>query len=203
MGLISVIASIAKKSSPDDTALSQLPPANAKRSPLPQLFQQIHSLNPTTATIFAEFSNRTPAIALNKLGKGVFLLLNWHAEHEIPPAVGETVKRAMSQWTSGGQKVYITTTTANRDQYGARSMDAATISLWRLGYRPKVAGAGQPRGTGFQPVKTRPGCLATRFQTTPPVHRARGNMYFSLHYLNEPLIDVFRTEFYPSKAPAH
>jgi len=41
MGLISVIASIAKKSSPDDTALSQLPPANAKCSPLPQLFQQI------------------------------------------------------------------------------------------------------------------------------------------------------------------
>ena len=119
--------------------------------------------DPTTATIFAEFSNRTPAIALNKLGKGVVLLLSWHAEHEMPPAVGETVKRAMSQWTSGGQKVDITTTTANRDQYGARSMNAATISLWRLGYRPKVVGAGQPRGTGFQPrrkascgVKTRP-----------------------------------------------
>ena len=28
-------------------------------------------------------------------------------------------------------------------------------------------------------------------------------MYFSLHYLNEPLIDVFRTEFYPSKATPH
>ena len=32
---------------------------------------------------------------------------------------------------------------------------------------------------------------------------AKGNMYFSLHYLNEPLIDVFRTEFYPSKATPH
>ena len=32
---------------------------------------------------------------------------------------------------------------------------------------------------------------------------ARGNMYFSLYYLNEPLIDVFRTEFYSSKAPAY
>lgn len=98
---------------------------------------------PTTATILAEFSDRTPAIALNKLGKGVVLLLNWHAVHEMPPAVGETVKRAMSQWTRGGRNIYVTTTTANRDEYGARSMDAATVCLGRLGYRPKVIDAGQ------------------------------------------------------------
>jgi uncharacterized lipoprotein YddW (UPF0748 family) len=29
---------------------------------------------------------------------------------------------------------------------------------------------------------------------------ARGNMYFSLQYLSDPLIDLFRTEFYPAKA---
>ena len=42
--------------------------------------------------VLAEFYDGTPAIALNKLGEGMVLLLNWHAENEMPPAVAESVK---------------------------------------------------------------------------------------------------------------
>ena len=32
---------------------------------------------------------------------------------------------------------------------------------------------------------------------------AHGNLYFSLQYLSDPLIDVLRTEFYPTEAPVY
>jgi hypothetical protein len=32
-------------------------------------------------------------------------------------------------------------------------------------------------------------------------HGARGNMFFSLPYLSDPLIDLFRTELYPTEPP--
>ena len=92
---------------------------------------------PTTAAVLAEFSDGTPAIALNKLGEGTVLLLNWHAENEMPPAVAETVKLALGVWTTGGPQVYITTTAANRREYETKSLEAARVSLTRLGYAPK------------------------------------------------------------------
>ncbi|MCL5281069.1 MAG: family 10 glycosylhydrolase, partial [Planctomycetes bacterium] len=49
-------------------------------------------IKPTTALVIADFYDGTPAIALNKLGRGAVLLLNWHAENEMPPAVAATVK---------------------------------------------------------------------------------------------------------------
>jgi uncharacterized lipoprotein YddW (UPF0748 family) len=32
---------------------------------------------------------------------------------------------------------------------------------------------------------------------------AHGNLYFSMEYLNDPLLSVFRTEFYPTEAPIY
>jgi uncharacterized lipoprotein YddW (UPF0748 family) len=93
---------------------------------------------PTTATILATFSDGTPAIAVNELGKGMVLLLNWHAESEMPPAVAETVKRMLGMWTLGGSApVYLTTTDENRNEYGTESFEAARASLRRLGYKPQ------------------------------------------------------------------
>jgi len=91
---------------------------------------------PTTAQVLAEFYDGTPAIALNKLGKGAVLLLNWHAENEMPPAVGATVKLTLGTWTTGGTQVYVATTAANRAEYGSSSLEAARAALTRLGYRP-------------------------------------------------------------------
>ncbi|MEN6428981.1 MAG: family 10 glycosylhydrolase [Phycisphaerales bacterium] len=98
---------------------------------------------PTTAVVLADFSDGTPAIAMNKLGEGATLLLNWHAENEMPPAVGESVKLALGVWTTGGARVHITTTAATRSEYGTNSFEAARATLARLGYRPRSIPAEQ------------------------------------------------------------
>lgn len=92
-------------------------------------------IKPTTATVLAQFYDGIPAIALNKLGKGVVLLLNWHAEQEMPPAVAETVQLMLGLWTTGGGQVYLTNTPANRAQYGTSPLEATRSTLSRLGYR--------------------------------------------------------------------
>lgn len=91
---------------------------------------------PSTAVVLATLSDGTPAIALNKLDKGVSLLLNWHAEDEMPPAVAETVKLVFGMWAVEGAGVHIMTTDTTRGEYGTRSLDAARACLTRLGYRP-------------------------------------------------------------------
>ena len=100
-------------------------------------------VKPTTAVVLAEFSDGTPAIALNRLGAGTALLLNWHAEEEMPPAVAELVKLTLGIWTTTGAQVHITTTAANRQEYGAGSLNAARACLTRLGYAPKLVAAEQ------------------------------------------------------------
>ena len=96
---------------------------------------------PTTAVALAEFSDGSPAIALNKLGAGSVLLLNWHAENEMPPAVSETVKLTLGVWTTGGGKVLLATTEATRAEYGTGPLDAARNALTRLGCTPGTIGA--------------------------------------------------------------
>jgi uncharacterized lipoprotein YddW (UPF0748 family) len=91
---------------------------------------------PTTATILAEFCDRTPAIALNKLGQGTVLLLNWHAENEMPPAVAETVKLTLGIWTTGGGPLHLTTTAATRAEYGNNALETTRVCLTRLGFVP-------------------------------------------------------------------
>jgi len=101
---------------------------------------------PTTAAVLAELSDGTPAIAMNKLGEGMVLLLNWHAENEMPPAVAEIVRLSLGVWTTGGAQVYITTTAANRNEYGTGSLESARTALTSLGYRPKFLPAEQIAG---------------------------------------------------------
>ncbi|MBN1505291.1 MAG: family 10 glycosylhydrolase [Sedimentisphaerales bacterium] len=90
---------------------------------------------PSTATILATLSDGTPAIASNVLGKGQVLLLNWHAETEMSPAVAETVRLLLGIWTVGGSApIHLLTTEQNRAEYGLDSLEAARASLRRLGY---------------------------------------------------------------------
>ncbi len=93
--------------------------------------------HPTTATVLAEFAeDNIPAIALNEHGEGQVLMLNWHAESDMPAAAAESVKRFLKSWTSEGQRVFITNTPANRRQYGERFVAKASSMLRRLGYAP-------------------------------------------------------------------
>lgn len=90
---------------------------------------------PTTAKVLAEFSNGLPAIAVNELGKGYVLLLNWHAEDGLNPAVAEVVRRALAKWDAAGDPVFVLNTKPNRDRYGNRSQEAATALFRRLGHK--------------------------------------------------------------------
>jgi uncharacterized lipoprotein YddW (UPF0748 family) len=109
-------------------------------------------IEPTTATVLATFSDGTPAIAVNTLDQGVVLLLNWHAETEMPPAVAESVKFILGTWTAGGSvPLYVTTTNENVAQYGTESLEASRALLARLGFRSQRVSVEQ--------VKTMPaGC---------------------------------------------
>ena len=96
-------------------------------------------IEPRTATVLATFSDGTPAITLNAVDKGVTVLLNWHAENEMPPAVAEFVKLILGMWTLGGSApVYVATTDENRGEYGTESLDAARAVLARLGYPSRL-----------------------------------------------------------------
>lgn len=112
---------------------------------------------PTTAAVLAEFSDGTPAIALNNLGEGMALLLNWQAGNEMPPAVAEIVKLTLGVWTTGGPQVHITTTTPNRNEYGLGSLEAARTCLTRLGHRPRFIPAEQIAGLPAGSVLVLPG----------------------------------------------
>jgi hypothetical protein len=72
------------------------------------------------------------------LGKGKVLLLNWHAERNIPPAVAETIKRAFTRWGAAREKVFVMTTAPTRERYGTGSVAGAVASLKRLGYRAEA-----------------------------------------------------------------
>jgi len=107
-------------------------------------------IEPRTATVLATFSDGTPAITLNVLDKGMTLLLNWHAENDMPPAVAESVKLTLGIWTlGGGAPLYITTTEENRGEYGTESLEAARAVLTRFGYPPRLI--------PIEQVKTLPG----------------------------------------------
>lgn len=95
---------------------------------------------PTTAEVLAEFSDGTPAIALNKLGQGEVLLLNWHAEREMPPPVAETVRRALRGWEAARQGVIVMNTAPNRAVYGQTGTSAAVRLLAAIGYQAKAIG---------------------------------------------------------------
>jgi uncharacterized lipoprotein YddW (UPF0748 family) len=90
---------------------------------------------PTTAQVLAEFDDGVPAIALNQIGKGKVLLLNWHVSEWCPPVVITAVQRTFSAMGIGpGDRVFLLDSDINAARYGH--------NFWRerpwvesLGYR--------------------------------------------------------------------
>ncbi|NLS96469.1 MAG: family 10 glycosylhydrolase [Planctomycetaceae bacterium] len=95
---------------------------------------------PTTARVLAQFSDGTPAIAVNDLDKGNVLLLNWHALRRILPPVAETWNRALRQWNATADRVFLMNTAANRQRYGTKSVGQAEAALHELGCEVKTIG---------------------------------------------------------------
>lgn len=93
---------------------------------------------PTTAQVLAQFSDGTPAIATNTLGAGKVLLLNWRAAGSMVPAVTETVRRALVQWKTPRDQVFVADTAPNRERYGRGQTTNAAETLQSLGYRARI-----------------------------------------------------------------
>ena len=93
---------------------------------------------PTTAKVLAQFSDGTPAIATNELGKGRVLLFNWHAVRSPLPPVVETLTRALRQWNAPRDKVFVMDTAPNRERYGGKGTNEAAEAFRKLGYNPAI-----------------------------------------------------------------
>jgi uncharacterized lipoprotein YddW (UPF0748 family) len=93
---------------------------------------------PTTADVLAQFSDGTPAVATNELGRGKVLLLNWHAVRPPLPAVIETLNRVLGRWNATRDKVFVMDTEPNRQRYGDKGTTEAARALRELGYRAAV-----------------------------------------------------------------
>ncbi len=104
---------------------------------------------PTTATVLAQFSDGTPAIATNELGQGKVLLFNWHALHKTAPAVADTLRRALAQWDAPRAKLHVIDTAPNRARYGARRTAEGAAALRALGHQ--VTGANEEQLDSLPP----------------------------------------------------
>ncbi len=96
---------------------------------------------PTTAEVLAEFDGNVPAVAVNPLGKGRVVLLNWHADQGTPAAVDAAVARALR--LLGAQKslhVHLLRSKVNAVKYGYRGCEVAARWLRGLGARLKLVG---------------------------------------------------------------
>jgi len=97
-------------------------------------------LKPTTATVLAKFADGTPAITLNRLGKGEALLLNWHAEKAPPRPAVAVLRRALERWGAARDRVAVADTAANRQRYGTRHRDAGAAIFRSLGCTVRIVG---------------------------------------------------------------
>jgi uncharacterized lipoprotein YddW (UPF0748 family) len=93
---------------------------------------------PTTARVLAQFSDGTPAIAVNELDKGKVLLFNWHALRRVEPPVAETWNRALRQWNASPDRVFLMNTATNRVRYGTKGVEQAEAALRSLGCKAKT-----------------------------------------------------------------
>ncbi|MCK4376511.1 MAG: family 10 glycosylhydrolase [Candidatus Brocadiae bacterium] len=90
---------------------------------------------PTTAEVLAEFDDGVPAIALNRVGAGQVMLLNWHVRRWCPSVVVTAIQRGLSSAGVGqGDRVFLLDSDVNAPRYGR--------NYWRdrpwvesLGYR--------------------------------------------------------------------
>ncbi len=92
-------------------------------------------VEPTTAQVLAEFDDGVPAIALNRVGKGSVLLLNWHVRSWCPNAVITAVRRALAgMGVEAGDRVFLLDSDVNATRY---RRDFWEVKPWveSFGYR--------------------------------------------------------------------
>ncbi|MBN1417250.1 MAG: family 10 glycosylhydrolase [Planctomycetes bacterium] len=95
-------------------------------------------VEPTTARVLVEFGDGKPALAINTVGKGKVLILNWHAEQSMPGAAAATTTRLLQAWRAPKGRVLALNTRANRERYGDSFAAAGARLFARLGYQAQV-----------------------------------------------------------------
>lgn len=90
---------------------------------------------PTTAQVLVRVAEGPPAIALNRVGKGQVLLLNWHAYRLTPAAVNTVVRRFLaSVGVEDKAKVLLYRPQATVAKYGTRAVGQVSAWLRGLGF---------------------------------------------------------------------
>ena len=121
------------------TGFEPIEPPHGKAFPLAYTLAGNPVAKPTTARVLAQFSDGVPAIAVNELGKGRVLLLNWHAARPLLEPVAETLTRTLQQWNAPRDKVFVIDTAPNRERYGVKGTAEAAAALEKLGYHAQIA----------------------------------------------------------------
>ena len=94
---------------------------------------------PTTAKVLVRVADGPPAIAINELGKGQVLLLNWHAETDRPPAVNTLLKRFLEAGgIKVGSRIFLFIPELTIAKYGKESLARTSEWLLALGYKPEA-----------------------------------------------------------------
>ncbi len=101
-----------------------------EKFPLTRLMSGNPVDKPTTAEVLVRFKHGPPAIALNKLGQGQVLLLNWHAYRYAPAAVNTAVKRFLEP-VAKDRPVYLHMPDPTVAKYSLRAV--GYVSKWLSG----------------------------------------------------------------------
>ncbi len=94
---------------------------------------------PTTAQVLVRVTDGPPAIAVNRVGKGQVLVLNWHAYRSPPPAIVTVLQRFLRMGGRGeGDEVLVYQPRPTTEKYGTEALEATVGWLRGLGYKPRA-----------------------------------------------------------------
>jgi len=94
---------------------------------------------PTTAKVLVRVQDGPPVIAVNELGKGKVLLLNWHAYRNPPAAVNTVLRRFLDAAGAGADKpLLLFTPEATLAKYSPTMLSGTAEWLQGLGYQRKI-----------------------------------------------------------------
>lgn len=119
-----------------------IPPGPAAGSTFPLCAQMSGNPlgKPSTAKVLATFDDGVPAIALNPLGSGAVVLLNWQAESTENPAVPAVMGKLLERLGSAGGTLYQVRNALTTARYGLNSQHRGVEWLRALGCNVTVVG---------------------------------------------------------------
>lgn len=93
---------------------------------------------PTTAQVLATLENGTPAVALNRLGAGQAVVLNWRAAQSASPAVDKLAGDQLARFRAGAKNTFQLSAPQPAAKYGRKDQTKANDWLRRLGFPAKI-----------------------------------------------------------------